>query len=342
MGMSLDEIRANLETYMAANAGADAARILAFEPLAGGAVQENWRVDAEIAGGPEAGFHEFVMRASAPAQLSESLTRGQEFAVLKAAVGAGVAAPDPIWLCEDAGVAGRDFFFMRRYHGVAAGHRLVRDESLGGDRDRLLERLGAELAKIHTITPPRADLDFLPLPDPDPMRYAVAKYQRVLDRDPQPHPTLEWGLRWLETHTPPAHELVLCHHDFRTGNYMVDADGLVVLLDWEFAGWSDPIEDLGFFCAKCWRFGALDKPAGGIGQRASLIRGYERESGRKVAAESLHYWEVMAAIRWAVYTVEQAERHLSGELPSLELALTGRLPAMMELDTLLDTGPETG
>ena len=39
------------------------------------------------------------------------------------------------------------------------------------------------------------------------------------------------------------------------------------ILDWEFAAWSDPDEDLGWFCLGCWRFGAYAQEAGGIGRR---------------------------------------------------------------------------
>jgi hypothetical protein len=39
-------------------------------------------------------------------------------------------------------------------------------------------------------------------------------------------------------------------------------------------------------------------------------------------------------VRWAVIALQQAQRHLSGEQPSLELALTGRMVPEMEFDLL--------
>ena len=50
--------------------------------------------------------------------------------------------------------------------------------------------------------------------------------------------------------------------------------------------------------------------------------------------------EVMAHIRWAVIALQQAARHLSGEQASLELALTGRVIAELELELLEQTKPE--
>ncbi|MDX1515175.1 MAG: phosphotransferase, partial [Gammaproteobacteria bacterium] len=110
---------------------------------------------------------------------------------------------------------------------------------------------------------------------------------------------------------------------------------LTGILDWEFAAWSDFHEDIGWFCARCWRFGRYDREAGGMGSREAFYRGYERASGAEIDREAVYYWEVMAAVRWAVIALQQAERHLSGEEDSLELALTGRMVPEMEIDMLL-------
>jgi aminoglycoside phosphotransferase (APT) family kinase protein len=215
----------------------------------------------------------------------------------------------------------------------------VRDDKWRGDRVALAERLGRELARIHTIVPPRAALGFLPAVSQNPAREAVAGYRRWLDTYKQPRPALEWGLRWLDRNAPPKGEIVLCHRDFRTGNYMVDEQGLTGVLDWEFAGWGDPMEDLGWLCAKCWRFGANSREAGGVGARADFYRGYEAESKRKVDDAAVRYWEAMAHARWAVIALQQGWRHISDAERSLDLALTGRRIAELEHELLLMTAP---
>ena len=48
----------------------------------------------------------------------------------------------------------------------------------------------------------------------------------------------------------------------------------------------------------------------------------------------MHYWEVMAHVRWALIAIHQGERHTSGRQPSLELALTGRIPDEVEIEVL--------
>ena len=144
----------------------------------------------------------------------------------------------------------------------------------------------------------------------------------------------EWGLRWLIRHAPPPVPSVLCHGDFRTGNYLADADGFVALLDWEFARWSDRDEDIGWFCLGCWRFGAYAREAGGIASRDVFYRAYEAAAGRALDQTRIRYWEVMAALRWLVLALQQRDRFLRGGERSLDLALTGRRPAECEFEIL--------
>jgi aminoglycoside phosphotransferase (APT) family kinase protein len=268
-----------------------------------------------------------------------SHSRAEEFALLQAAHAAGVTVPEPLALCTDKAIIGRPFYVMKRVSGTAAGHLLVRDDRWKGDRVALATRLGRELARIHTIRPPRDDLGFLPLPKQAPALEAIAGYRGWLDTYREPRPALEWGLRWLERQAPAAGELVLTHRDFRTGNYMVDEQGLTGILDWEFAGWGDRHEDIGWFCARCWRFGANEREAGGIGARHDFIAGYEAESGAKVDPAQVRYWEAMAHARWATIAIQQGERHVSGAEPSLDLALTGRRVAELEFQLMRMTAP---
>ena len=334
-----------LEAWLAGVAGATAARIAAMQPLVGGAIQENWLLDVDFADGDWRGRQELVLRTDARSAVATSLPRAQEFAVQRAAWQAGVTVAEPLWLCAGRAPLGRPFYVMRRVAGVAAGHRVVTDTHLGGARAALAERLGRELARIHAITPPRADLSFLELPDPDPARAAVITARGYLDALGTPRPGLEWGLRWCEAHAPPPPtsgpgDIVLVHQDFRTGNYMIDEDGLTAILDWEFCAWGDPMSDIGWFCAKCWRFGRTELEAGGIAERAPFVRGYEAESGRRVDPQRVAYWEVMAHIRWAVIALQQGQRTVAGGEASLELALIGRLyPPALEVEILAATAP---
>ncbi|HET8799549.1 MAG TPA: phosphotransferase family protein [Marinobacter sp.] len=331
--------------FIARQTAARNARVIDFDKLSGGAIQDNFGLTLELDGGSRPGRQECVVRQDAPSGVAESLSRPEEFRVLKAAFEAGVTAPEPLWLCEDPKVSGRVFYVMARAAGSASPRKLTKADFTQAQRRNIVRRLGAELARLHTVRPPRESLQFLALPDPvTPALSRVALYRRYLKEIGEPHPVLEWALNWLEDQAPEPGPTVLCHCDFRTGNYMMDGDELTAILDWEFAAWSDPCEDLGWLCCRSWRFGADDREAGGVGDKQDLLDGYRDASGIDLDPAAVSYWEVMALVRWAMIALQQARRHMSGEQRSLELALTGRMVAQMEFDLLnqiqeLEGGP---
>src|SRR5438270_9993654 len=323
-GAAAEERRPALARFLARASGAASVEVTEFVPLRGGAIQENWALDARFSGGAFAGEQRVVLRTAARTGVAASLGRLEEFAVLKAALATGVTVPEPLWATDDPELMGKPFFTMRRVEGTAAAHRITRDPALEPALPAIVERLGRELARIHTIRPPRADLAFLAPYEKVGPAHQIAGFRAYLDGHPTPRPVLEWGIRWLETHIPPPTEPVLCHHDFRTGNYMLDGAALTGILDWEFSGWGDPHEDIGWFCSKGWRFARIDREAGGIADRTPFYRGYESGLDRPIDPQRVLFWEVLASVRWAIIALQQSDRYMIGGERNLDLALTGR------------------
>lgn len=323
-----------LATWLARAVGAGRVDIARAERLSGGAVQENWRIDVLVDGGARAGAHSLVLRTDAVARLPMSLDRTRELACIRAAHEAGVMVAEPIAECGDRSVIGAPFAVQRLIRGIAQGRRIVRDPNLARHGPDLARQLGGQLARIHAIRPPRDDLAFLPLPEPDAVSAAVAEMRHALDKASVARPALEYVLVWLLANRPAPRPTTLVHGDFRTGNYMIEHSRLTGILDWEFCHWGDPREDLGWFCARCWRFGNDALTAGGIAHREDLLAGYNAVSDVSIASDELAYWEILAAARWATIALLQGQRFLTGGERSLELALTGLMPAEMELDAL--------
>jgi len=338
---SLEDRRLALQAWLAMMSSSRKVEITSMKSLTGGSIQENWRIECDFEGGVSPGPRRLVLRSDAPSVIAASLSRREEFKVLVAANDIGVNVPEPLWLCEDTEVIGRFFYIMRHVEGIALGPKVVKDQSLGGDREMLGQTLGRELAKIHSIRPPVAELDFLEMPDAHPANNVVASLRQHLDEMSEVRPVLEWGLRWAELNIPARSEITLVHQDFRSGNYLIDGEGLNGILDWEFAAWGDPMSDLGWFCAECWRFSHPELEAGGISSRRAFYEGYESGSGSSIDKTAVFFWELIAHIRWAVIALQQANRHLSGTQRSLELALTGRLLPDLELRILKMTSPST-
>ena len=298
------------------------ARILARRLLTGGAIQQNWLYEVERDGQRE----EWVVRTDNAATLAVSRTRPEEFALLRAAWAAGVPVAEPLFEGEH---AGRPFFVMRRLRGETNPIALGKVVGPGGDAE-LVRQCGAALRRIHAIAPPRADLALLGAPPADAAGDFIARMRARLDASGVPRPVLEWGLAALARHAPPHASPVLLHRDFRNGNLMVEGGTLTGVLDWEFAGWGDPHEDAGWFCAPCWRFAHQHLEGGGLGPRAALLEGY----GPGLDPARLPFWELAATIRWAIIAADQGARFLSGAEASLELALTAHIVPALEMDVL--------
>jgi aminoglycoside phosphotransferase (APT) family kinase protein len=326
---------AALTAFLARAVDARSVRITAADLLTGGAVQDNWHLVVEVDGGAHAGRRDWVMRTDAASQLGISLDRASEHAVIAAANTAGVRVAAPIAHASDAALIGKPFMVQAKVYGSANARRLVRDPRLAEYGPELARELGRQLATIHRIRTPRSELAMLPLPLLPPGRAEVARLRPALDRASEPRPALEYALCWLDANAPAApRELSLVHGDFRTGNYMVDDGRLTGILDWEFAHWGDPREDLGWFCARCWRAGNDTLTAGGIALRADLLAGYNSCADRKVEEAELRYWEILAAARWAGIAVLQGDRFRVAGDERIEPALTALMPSEMELDAL--------
>ncbi len=326
---------ADLVAFIAAKTGAGGVRLGALRRLPGGAVKQSWAFDADIAGGSVAGSQTLVLRAPGPSGLPDSIPIGHEFAIHQAAWQAGVPVPEPLWLAAPGAARDAPYYLMRHCPGTADPRHILRERPPAIDHAALALDLAASLARIHRMTPAAIDP---PVPPADPALRLIQTCRNHLDQRVTAHPVLEWGLRYLELNRPKPGISTFCHRDFRTGNYLVGEQGLVAILDWEFAGWSDPHEDIGWFCAKCWRFGTPKRAAGGIASRAVFYTGYEEAGGPLVDPERAAFWELAAHIRWAVIALQQADRHISGVEPRLEFALLGRRLAELEHEILNMTG----
>ena len=170
---------ATLSDWLADVAGAEAARIVTSNRLDGGAIQDNRLLEVEFDGGPMEGCQSLVLRQSNPGTVQASHDRATEFALLNAAFTAGVTVPEPLFLCDDRTVLGGTFFVMRAMPGVGLGPKIVKNDSLGGNRIRLAEQLATNLANIHRIAIDSPGLEALGAPPPDPASHLIGPVSRL-------------------------------------------------------------------------------------------------------------------------------------------------------------------
>jgi aminoglycoside phosphotransferase (APT) family kinase protein len=295
--------------------------------LSGGASQETWSFDILH---PEGAVGAILRRAPQGYGAAPSRAAGldAEAKLMQLAYQAGLPSPRVLHVLRPQDDLGTGFV-MARVEGETIPRKILRDPQFAEARPRLARQLGQVLAGIHGID--QAELPKL-------RRMTAAKEIAEFERDYRsfdwPRPVFELALRWLRDHDPgPSDEVTLVHGDFRHGNLIIGPDGLRAVLDWELAHLGDPMEDLGWVCVNSWRFGEIDKPAGGFGTREELFAGYEA-AGRRVDPERVKFWEVMGTLRWGIMCCGMMQRFRTSPEHSIERAMIGRRSSETEIDLL--------
>ncbi len=295
--------------------------------LSGGASQEMWGFDVSGSEGPVS----LIMRR-APAGKSHGSGGHAGFAAEARlnilAAQAGVPVPRVHLLLEPQHGLGHGFI-MQKVEGEALGRKIVSEARFAQARTRLAWQCGAAMAAIHRIP-----IDGFTTLRHAPAHGELAHYIERHRRHGQRRPVFELAIRWLQTNMPaPLEAATLVHGDFRNGNFLIDETGLRAVLDWELAHLGDPMEDLGWICVNSWRFGCIDKPVGGFGEREELYAGYE-SAGGVVDRDRVRFWETLGTLKWGIMCEGMADTYLSGAERNVEKLAIGRRASETEIDLL--------
>jgi len=186
------------------------------------------------------------------------------------------------------------------------------------ERDAFEANSISVVARLHRLTPATHDLAFLDRPrhGSTPLEQHLNAQRWYYDwaREDQHHPLIERTFAWLDTHRPPEGAPVLNWGDARIGNILYEGAEPVAVLDWEMAAVGPPEIDLAwmifmhrFFQDMAERYGMPGVP--GFMDRARAARTYEEMSGRRV--EALEWYEVFAALRFAIVSVRTSTRAIA-------------------------------
>jgi aminoglycoside phosphotransferase (APT) family kinase protein len=319
--MSTEQLADRLSAVLAPTLGP--VTIEGLRALTGGASRATWAFDAVFETGKATGRRALILRTGPPDEINASMEL--EAHAQRAARKAGAPVPTVLLADNSPGALGNPFLICDAIAGETVVRRIERQLDDTG-REVLLRQCAQALAAIH-----RADPTGIALSAED----QLASCRSQLDAMHDTTAIFEWAFRWLENHRPAAARAQLVHGDFRMGNLIVDGSGLAAVLDWELVHLGDGCEDLAWFCLRAWRFGApIERGAGGLGTVETFLTAYEQATGAAVERERFNWWLLLGTLRWGIICRYQAERHLSGQTRSVELAAIGRRVSETEWDLL--------
>ena len=256
------------------------------------------------------------------------LSLADEAHIIQLAAQTGVPVPHIYTVLETSHRLGESFV-MAFIPGESIPQQWLNADAFNSARKGLAFECGAALAQTHTVDCSQLPQSIKPLT----LARRFDGIQRRLQIFGDVSPAMQFGLNWLIDHAPEDVPCVLLHGDFRTGNLLVNEQGLAGILDWELAHQGPPAEDLGYLCAHVWRFGKIEKPVGGFGEYADLLAGYRSIAGWAPDLESLKYWEIFAALNWGLVCQTMGALWHSGS-GDIERAAVARRRSEAELDLI--------
>tara|TARA_A100001388_G_scaffold275863_1_gene262265 strand:- start:474 stop:1481 length:1008 start_codon:yes stop_codon:yes gene_type:complete len=249
--------------------------------------------------------------------------------VMIAAYDEKIPVPKILYRTESKSSLGEGFF-MEFIEGVALGNKIVDNNFLKSKKVNLSEQCGYHLSKIHKINHKKLE-NIQKSEAIDEFR----KYFEIYKNYNLSIPVFDLSFKWLEKNIPNNEKLHLLHGDFRNGNILMSEEtGIKSILDWELLHLGDPHEDLAWICVNSWRFGKMNKPVGGFGERKDFYSSYEKESNFKINKKSIQFWEVLGTLKWGIMCLKMYDAYKSGYDKSVDRAAIGRRSSETEIDLL--------
>ncbi|TLP79315.1 phosphotransferase family protein [Nesterenkonia sphaerica] len=219
---------------------------------------------------------------------------------------------------------GVPFYLMDYLQGDVVTSELPERFAAHERRRELVERTVSTLSGLHSLDVTAGPLSTLGRPD----GYLERQVRRFTQLWPQNTlrdlPLMERLSTWLADNRPPTQRHTVIHGDFRIGNLMFaneDHPRVQAVLDWEMATLGDPLADVGYLLATYASRGArptvmeLTTVTRGEGfpNRDEVIKLYSQQSDLNL--EKLHWYEVLALWKAAIFCEAIYTRWLQGERP---------------------------
>lgn len=303
-------------------------RVTKLARIHGGASRETYRVAVSYTLRGERVERGLILRRDPPGSLIET-DRATEFAAYRGFQKTDVPVPEALWLEEDVRWLERPFFVMTEIPDCEASPQVLLLPPYAEHHERIGTQKYEILGRISGADPEDLGL----LGSDSPMREVALDscWEReldywigVIDEDEMaPQPIGRAAMRWLRRNPPPpAQKLSVVHADYRTGNFLVDANGSIRgILDWEMAHLGDPLEDLAWSINRTWCWAGDDR-VGGLIERSRAIEIWERASGLVADPTALHWWELFSSLKGLAIWLSSGREYADGKNRDPVLGMT--------------------
>lgn len=325
----MEPIEPRLAAYIASRLDdAEEVHVEGLDRIFGGASRETYRFVLTWREGGAERQRRLILRRDPPGSLIET-ERATEFAAYRAFHGTSVPVPEPLWLEEDPSYLDHPFFVMEELSGFESSPQAITQPPYAEHAGRLARRKWSILGEIARADPKALGLtSVMPAVAPEDVAgRELSRWEKVIDEDELcPQPIVRAAIRWLRANPPaPPERLSVVHADFRTGNFLYDADGEIhAILDWEMAHLGDPLEDVAWSINPVWCW-AGDGRCGGLVPRDEAIAIWEEASGRRADPDALRWWEIFSSVKGQAIWVSSAREFTKGKNQDLILALSAWL-----------------
>ena len=250
-------------------------------------------------------------------------------------------APRAFAFCDDASVAGADFFVMERRSGVVVRTAIPEPMRAHANVGRRIGFAIADaMAELHSLDPVACELADLGKPDGFAARQ-VAGWRKRWDlvRPADDDGVMDAVANRLAARVPTARRTSLVHNDLKPDNCQfdpADPDRCKSIFDWDMTTLGDPLIDLGTLI-QYWpdagdpTFAELSSHPGmlalGLPPRAEIAARYAERTGADLAA--LPWWTAFAYWKTAVVVQQLYTRFARGESQDTRMiAIGARAPKL--------------
>jgi aminoglycoside phosphotransferase (APT) family kinase protein len=248
--------------------------------------REAWLVDIALADGrTEEGFLRIDRGAIRGAHSTRGLAR--ETVLLKALEDTEVPSQRILGWNEELQLA-----LQQRVRGAAELNRADRNQ-----QHAVMIDFMDVLARLHNLDAASMELPGFEWPE-TPEEHSFLELRAVESSVPQSlvdcyqNPVAAFGKRWLQNHVPrQVDRTVLLQGDTGPANFMFEGDRVSAIVDWEWAHFGDPMEDLGNICARDYFHPSSQ------GNLGPYFKHYERVSGIPLDLDKVRYYLVHQLVR---------------------------------------------